>query len=63
MRENYAIHYLNVKDSAKLWKAHMSKIMDEENQWDQIAYADTVLGPIKRVMKEDILEVYKHLNS
>ena len=38
--------YLNEKDRAKLWKAHMSKIMNEENEWDQIADADSVEKPI-----------------
>ena len=62
MRGNDATHYLNEKGSAKLWTAHMSKITNEKNEWDQIADADTVVLPVKRVMKEDILEVYKHFN-
>ena len=36
--------YLNEKGRAKLWKAHMSKILNEENEWDQIS--DTVEGQI-----------------
>ena len=47
------------KDRAKLRKAHMSKIMTEENEWDLIADADTVEGPIERVMREEIVEVFK----
>ena len=35
------------------------KIMNEENELDQIA--DTVEGPIKRVMLEEITEAFKHL--
>ena len=31
----------------------------EGNEWDQIA--DTVERPIKRVLREEILEVFKHL--
>ena len=26
--------YLNEKDRAKLWKAHISKFMTEWNEWD-----------------------------
>ena len=51
-------HYLNEKDRAKLWKAHMSRIMKEDNEWDKIA--DTVEGPIERVMREDIVEAFRH---
>ena len=31
----------------------MSKIMNEENEWDQIADADSEEGPIKKVMRGD----------
>ena len=34
MRENVETPYLNDTDGAKLWKAHMSKIMNEENELD-----------------------------
>ena len=30
----------------------MSKIINKENEWDQIADADTVEGQIERVMRE-----------
>ena len=30
----------------------MSKIMNEENELDQIAHADTIEGPIQRVRKK-----------
>ena len=36
----------------------MSKIM---NEWNQIADADTVERPIERVMREEIMEEFKHL--
>ena len=61
MRGNDGTLYLSEKDRAKLWKAHMSKIMNEENEWDQIADADTVEGPIERVSIEKIMEAFKHL--
>ena len=46
------ILYPNEKDRAELWKAHMSKIM---NEWDQIADADAVDGPMERVIREEIM--------
>ena len=58
-RGNDGTLYPNEKDRAKLWKAHMSKIMNEENEWDQIA--DTVEGPIEREMREEIIEAFKYL--
>ena len=57
MQGNDGTLYLIEKDRAKIWKAHMSKIMNEENEWDQIA--DAVEGSIERVMREDIMEAFK----
>ena len=33
------------KDRGKLWKGHMEKIMNVENEWDQMVEADMVEGP------------------
>ena len=41
MRGNDGTLYLNEQDKEKHWKAHMSKTMNEENERDQIADADT----------------------
>ena len=59
MQGNDGTLYPNEKDRAKLWKALMSKIMNEENEWDQIA--DNVVGPIERVMREEIMEAFNYL--
>ena len=59
MRGNDGTLYLNEKDRAKLCKAHMSEIMNEENEWDQMADTNAVEGPIERVMREDIIEAFK----
>ena len=37
------------KDRGKLWKDHMEKIMNVENEWDQMAEADMVEGPVEEV--------------
>ena len=36
------LEHINEKDRTKLCKEHISKIMNEENAWDQITEADTV---------------------
>ena len=61
MQESDGILYLIEKDRAKLWKAHMSTIMNDENEWDQIAVADTVEGQTAKVMREKIMEAFKYL--
>ena len=35
---------VNEKDRGKLWKEHTEKIMNVENEWDQIVEADMVEG-------------------
>ena len=35
--------------------------MNEENEWIQIADADTVDRPSKRVLREEIMEALKYL--
>ena len=57
---NDGTHYLH-EDRAKVRKAHMQKIINEENELDQTADADTVEGLIERVMREEIMEAFKHL--
>ena len=33
------------KDRGKVWKEHMERIMNEENEWDQNVKAELVEGP------------------
>ena len=61
MGGNDGTFYLDEKERAKLWKAHMSKIMNEENELDQIADADVLDGPIERVMRDEIMEEFKYV--
>ena len=35
---------VNEKDRGKLWEDHMEKIMNVENEWDQMAKANMVEG-------------------
>ena len=61
MRGNDGTLYLNEIDSTNLWKAHMQKVINEDNEWDQIADADVVQGPIERVLSEEVMEAINHL--
>ena len=40
------------KDRRKLWKEHMEKIMNVENEWDQMVEVDMVEG----VTDEEVME-------
>ena len=44
------------KDREKLWKDHMEKIMNVENERDQMAKADIVEGPVEVVTYEKVME-------
>ena len=61
MRGNDGTLYLDEGDRAKLWTAHMSKIMNDENEWDKVVDTDAVEGPIERVMREEIMKAFKYL--
>ena len=44
------------KDRGKLWKEHMEKIMNVENEWDQMVEADMVEGSVEGVTDEEVME-------
>ena len=44
------------KDRGKLWKEYMEKIMNVENEWDQMVEADMVEGPVEGVTDEEVME-------
>ena len=45
------------KDRGKLWKEHMEKIMNVENEWDQMVEVNMVEGPVEGVTDEEVMEV------
>ena len=61
MLESDGTLYLNEKDRANVRKEHMSKIRNEENEWCHIADADTVDGPIERVVSVEIMKSFSYL--
>ena len=50
---------VNEKDRWKLWKEHMEKVFNEENNWDQMAEADMVEGPVEGVTYEKVMNKMK----
>ena len=44
------------KDRGRVWKEHMERIMNEENEWDQNVQADLVEGPVERVSREEVVK-------
>ena len=44
------------KDRGKLWKEHMEKIMNVDNEWDRMVEVDMVKGQIEGVTDEEVME-------
>jgi hypothetical protein len=47
------------RERAKVWKEHMEKVMNEENEWDGVVDVDVVHGPIDRVTMEEVMTAIK----
>ena len=44
------------EDRAKLWKEHMEKIMNKENEWDHMVETDVVEEPVEKAACNQIVE-------
>ena len=51
------------EDKAKIWKEHMEKIMNEENEWDRMVKTDLVEGPVEKVVRNEIVEAIQRMKS
>ena len=56
MRESDGKLSFSEKDRGKVWKEHMERIMNEENEWNQNVEADLVEGPVERVSQEEVVK-------
>ena len=45
---------LSENDRKRIWKNHMEEIINKENDWDHLAEASMVEGPIKNVIREEM---------
>ena len=48
-------------DRKRIWIEHMKKIMNKENDWDQMTYADVVSGPIQRITRLEMINALKKM--
>ena len=51
------------EDRAKIWKEHMEKIINEENEWDHMVETDLVEGPVEKVVHNEIVEAIQSMKS
>jgi hypothetical protein len=47
------------RERAKVWKEHMERVMNEENEWDGVVDVDVVHGPIDRVTMKEVMTAIK----
>ena len=55
-KDKDGIIVMNEKDRRKLWKKHMEKILNVENELGQMAEADMVEGPVEGVTYEEVMK-------
>ena len=46
-----------------LWKEHMERIMNEENDWDQVTDAAMLEGPVERVSREEVVKAMRGMKT
>ena len=51
------------KDRGKVWKEHMERIMNEENECDQNVEADLVEGPVERVSWAEVVKAIREMKA
>ena len=51
------------KDRGKVWKEHMERIINEENEWDQNVKADLVEGPVERVSCGEVVKAIREMKA
>ena len=51
------------EDTESIWKEHIGKIINEENEWDQMVETDIVEGPVEKVARNEIVEVMQKMKS
>ena len=49
------------EDRGKVWKEHMERIMNEENEWDQKTEAGVVEGPVEKVSREEVVKAIREM--
>ena len=61
-RRNKRLGFIE-EDRAKIWKEHMEKIMNEENEWDCMVETDVVEGSVEKVAHNEIVTAMQKMKS
>ena len=51
------------KERGKVWKDHMERIMNVENDWDKNVEGDAVEGPVVSVCREEVIQALNEINT
>jgi hypothetical protein len=51
------------KDRGRVWKDHMERVMNEENEWDQMTEAALVAGPVDRISREEVMKAMGEMKT
>ena len=51
------------EDRAKICKEHIERIMNEENEWDQMVETDVVEGHVEKMARNEIVEAMHTMKS
>ena len=52
---------ISEKESSKVWKDCMERIMNEDNDWDHNVEGDVVEGPVVDVGREEVLQALNEM--
>ena len=63
MRGSYGKLYFSWKERVKVWKAHMERIMNEENDWDHSVEGGAVDGTVVCVCREEVLQALSEMKT
>ena len=60
--KDWKIHYEEA-ERAEIWKNHMEKIMNEENEWHDLLESTETVGPVNQISMAEILSALNSMNS
>ena len=55
--------YFSVHKEIKVWKDHVERIMNEENDWDHNEEGDVVVSPVVCVSREEVLQALNEMKT
>ena len=61
VRDRFGKLCTNERERAEVWKYHMEKVMNEENEWDGDVEVDVTHGPIEEVTMEEVEKAVKSM--